>query len=168
MHVKRNWMQRNWCTFFTDIFRLFFCYHLWPLCFLAPLLFFLLRDRSEIKNQVPKSAHVYYNESHNLHKLQNRLRQRFFTCYLGWGSCMGNFFLPSLFQKTTSDQNWSLDEKNSGFHSAKLPKKLKYCSVRIDAKRYCKRVFTWSLSRISSTGVNCYYYIRSVISHNWF
>ena len=40
MHVTRNWMQRNWCTFFSDIFRLFFCYHVWLLYFLAPLLFF--------------------------------------------------------------------------------------------------------------------------------
>ena len=92
MYVKRNWMQRNWCTCFTDIFRLFFCSHLWPLCFLAPWLFFLLRDRSEPQKPSAYICPRLHNESHNLHKLQNRPRQRFFTCYLVWGSCMGKLF----------------------------------------------------------------------------
>ena len=170
MYVKRNWMQRNWCTFFTDIFRLFFCNHLWPLCFLAPLLFFLLRDRSEPQKPSAYICPRLHNESHNLHKLQNRPRQRFFTCYLVWGSCMGKLFSTESLSKLACKLRLTkTDPLRKRFHLAKLPKKLKYCSVRIDAKRYCKRVFTWSLSRISSyTRVNCYYYIRSVISHNWF
>lgn len=60
----------------------------------------------QVRDQKP-SAYIcprLHNESHNLHKLQNRPRQRFFTCYLVWGSCMGKLFSTESLSKLACNE----------------------------------------------------------------